>query len=108
AFMALDLRDPVAVEAESSGHNRVSYPLWSIIRYTFPARGSRPGLTLTWYDGGKRPPGGLLDGEEMKASGSLIVGEKGKLYASGDNGGGGRFLGDVTEPKVEYPSSPGH
>src|SRR5207249_6044886 len=55
-YMALDLRDPIAVEAESSGHNKESYPKWSIIRFTFPARGERPGLTLVWYDGGKTPP----------------------------------------------------
>src|SRR5262249_34305369 len=33
-FMALDLREPTAVEAETSGHNKETYPKWSIIRYT--------------------------------------------------------------------------
>src|SRR5436305_12950194 len=55
-FMGLDLRDPLSVEAESSGTNKDSYPKWSIIRYTFAARGERPSLTMTWYDGGKKPP----------------------------------------------------
>src|SRR5207237_5564717 len=32
-FMALDLRNPVSVQAQTSGHNRDSYPSWSIIRY---------------------------------------------------------------------------
>src|SRR5262249_31769655 len=40
-FMALDLREPTAVEAESSGHNKETYPAWSIIRYTFPQRDKR-------------------------------------------------------------------
>src|SRR6267142_368566 len=84
AFMALDLRDPVAVEAENSGHNKDSYPKWSIIRYAFPARGRRPALTLTWYDGGKRPPADLLDGEAPAKSGSLLIGARGKLYSAGD------------------------
>jgi predicted dehydrogenase len=107
-FMALDLREPTAVEAESSGHNKETYPKWSVIRYTFPARGKRPALTMTWYDGGKRPAAELLDGQEPARSGSLIIGSKGKMYAAGDNGGGGKLLGDVKEPKVEYPQSPGH
>ncbi len=108
AFMALELRDPVSVEAETSGHNKETYPKWSVIRYAFPARGERPALTLTWYDGGKRPPAALIGGQEPGGSGSLVIGEKGTLYSGGDNGGGHRLLGDVSEPKVEYPESPGH
>jgi predicted dehydrogenase len=107
-FMALDLRDPTAVEAESSGHNKESYPKWSIIKYTFPTRGQRPGLTMTWYDGGKRPAAELLNGENPATSGSLIIGDKGKLYSPGDGGGGYKLLGDVAELKVETVSSPGH
>jgi predicted dehydrogenase len=108
AFMALDLRDPIAVEAETSGHNKDSYPKWSIIRYTFTARGNRPGLTMTWYDGGKKPPAELLDGQRVPNSGSLVIGEKGKLFSGGDNGGGGRLMGKASEVKVEFPQSPGH
>src|SRR5436305_7305205 len=106
-FMALDLREPTAVEAESSGHNKETYPRWSVIRYTFPARGKRPALTMTWYDGGKRPSAELLDGQGPAKSVSLIVGSKGKLYAGGDSGGGYKLLGDVKEPEVESPQSPG-
>jgi predicted dehydrogenase len=107
-FMALDLRDPIAVEAVSSGHNKVMYPKCSVIKYWFPARGGRPALTLTWYDGGMRPFSDLLGGTETAKSGSLIVGETGALYSPGDNGGGGRFLGSAQEPKVEVEASPGH
>ncbi len=104
-FMALDLRDPTAVEAESAGHNKDSFPKWSVIRYTFPARAGRGPLTLVWYDGGKRPAAELLDGQAPPASGSLMIGAKGKLYSSGDNY---KLLGVSGEPKVEYPESPGH
>jgi predicted dehydrogenase len=107
-FMALDLRDPIAVEATSSGHNKISYPKWSIIKYSFPARDQRPALTLTWYDGGKLPPAELINGEKMEHSGSLIIGEKGKLYSPGDNGTGYKLLGGVEEVKVEVKNSPGH
>jgi predicted dehydrogenase len=108
AFMALDLREPTAVEAETSGHNKETYPKWSVIRYTFPVRGKRPALTMTWYDGGKRPSAELLDGEKPATSGSLIIGSKGKLYAGGDSGYAYKLLGNVKEPEVEYPQSPGH
>jgi predicted dehydrogenase len=109
AFMALDLREPTSVEAESSGHNRDTFPSWSIVRYTFPARGSRPALTLTWYDGGKKPPAELLDGQEPGLNGTLVLGDKGKLCSGGGNNRGGfQILGGGAEPKVEYPESPGH
>jgi predicted dehydrogenase len=107
-FMALDLRDPIAVEAESAGHNKDSFPKWSVIRYSFPARAGRPALTLIWHDGGKRPADEMLAGEKPATSGSLIVGEKGKLYSAGDNGGSYKLLGVSSEPKVDVPSSPGH
>jgi predicted dehydrogenase len=107
-FMALDLRDPIAVEAESAGHNKIMYPKWSIIKYTFPARGERAALTLTWYDGGKKPAKELLGGTEPSSSGSLVIGDKGSIYSPGDNGGGGKFLGAAGQPKVEIASSPGH
>jgi predicted dehydrogenase len=62
-FMALDLRDPTAVVAETSGHNRDSYPKWSIITYDFPANDNRGACKMVWYDGGKKPSPDLIDGE---------------------------------------------
>jgi predicted dehydrogenase len=107
-FAALDLRDPIAVVPESSEHDKDSFPSWSVIRYHFAARGKRPALDLVWYDGGKRPPAELLAGiEKVATSGSLIVGEKGKLYSPGDNGNRCQLMG-VEEVKVEFTESPGH
>jgi len=107
-FMALDLRNPVSVQAQSAGHNHDSYPTWSIIRFEFPATAHRPALTMTWYDGGKRPPQELLEGETFSDSGSLIIGDKGKLYTPGDYGGGGKLIGGVDVGEVKFPESPGH
>ena len=106
-FMALDLRDPVALQAKTSGHNKDSYPKWSIIDYEFAATDARPALKLTWYDGTKKPPAELLPGIELDGSGSLFIGEKGKLYSPGDSGGNGRLIG-VEPIEVDYPESPGH
>ena len=105
-FMGLDLRDPISVQAETSGHNKDSYPKWSIITYQFPANDWRGPLKLVWYDGGKRPPQDLLGGEKMESSGALVIGDKGKMYSPGDYGGG-RLIGcDPVE--VDFPRSPGH
>lgn len=107
-FRALTLRDPISVEAESAGHNRDSYPAWSIIRFQFPARDKRPAVMMTWYDGGKLPPAELFGDAKPGISGSLLIGEKGKLWAGGDNGTGYKLLGVDSEPKVEIVESPGH
>ena len=100
AFMGLDLRDPVSVQAETSGHNRDSFPSWSIITYQFPANDWRPGLKMIWYDGNKLPPEELFEGRPRRGS-SLVIGEKGKLNA-------GEVFGGAEEMDVDFPESPGH
>ena len=67
-FMALDLRDPISVQAETSGHNKDSYPKWSIITFEFPATDKRPAVKVFWYDGGKRPPAGPVRRREDATS----------------------------------------
>ena len=73
-FMGLDLRDPVSVQAETDGHNRDSFPKWSVIDYEFPANDWRGALKMVWYDGGKRPSQDLLGGEKLESSGALVIG----------------------------------
>jgi hypothetical protein len=107
--MALDLRDPVSVTAVTSGHDKDSYPKWSIITYHFAATDKRPAVKMTWYDGGKRPPLELFEGAEIKDSGSLMVGEKGKLFAPDDYAATRILLGDVKEPAdLTIRESPSH
>ena len=108
AYMALDLKNPTSVQAETSGHNKDSYPSWSIIKFEFPANDSRPAIKFTWYDGGKKVNPDLLEGEKLEGSGALIIGSKGKAYSMGDYGGVSKWLGNVDKPKVEYTKSPGH
>lgn len=108
-FMALDLRDPAFVRAQTSGYNRESYPRWSIIKYQFLSTKTRPGLTLTWYDGGKHPALDLLPrGRGLAEGGSLIIGDKGVLYTPGDYGSGGKIHGGVDVGEVHFEESPGH
>ena len=107
-FDALNLRDPLAVTAQTAGHNKETYPGWSIIDFEFPGNEKRGALTLTWYDGGKRPDPKLLGGEKPVASGALIIGDEGTLYATGDYADDYRLLDGLEEPTVEFEKSPGH
>jgi predicted dehydrogenase len=107
AYMGLDLKNPISVQAETSGHNKDSFPSWSIIHFEFPANDWRPAIKFTWYDGGKKVNPDLLEGEELERSGALIIGAKGKAYSKGDYGGVSKWIG-VEKPKAEYPHSPGH
>ena len=137
-YMGLDLKDPTSIVATTSGHNRDSYPAWSVITFEYPAIDWRPALKLFWYDGGKRPGdeffGGLdklqkaLAAKEesqkkdakgkkkskkaatgVARSGCLIIGDKGSMYAPGDYAEQGLFmLGGAKEVEVNPPKSPGH
>lgn len=108
-FMGLNLRDPTSVQARTSGHNKDSYPKWSIINFEFPANDQRSAVKMTWYDGGKKPGKELLDGKQPAVSGALIIGDKGKLYAPGDYAENPlELFGGISEPKVEFVKSPGH
>ena len=112
-YMALNLRDPIAVQAETSGHNGDYYPKWSIINFEFPQLDGRPPVKFIWYDGGKRPSQELFDGETIHSSGCLIIGDKAKLYAPGDyaetnKSYGPHLIGGAEMPEVEWVESPGH
>ena len=55
-FWALDLGCPTAIETISTPFNGVCYPNATTTYYEFPARGDKPPVKLTWYDGGLLPP----------------------------------------------------
>jgi predicted dehydrogenase len=78
-FKALNLGHPASVEACSTRNNGETYPLGVIARFEFPARGDMPPLTLSWYDGGLKPPRpkDLEPGRGIEDV--LYLGEKGTL-----------------------------
>lgn len=88
-YSALDLGVPSSVEASSTPVNNETAPLASKIHYEFPAKGKRPAVKLTWYDGGIRPPRPpqLEDGRAMgnKNGGLLIIGDDGVIMGSDEN-----------------------
>lgn len=113
-FMALNLRDPVSVQATTDGHDKVTFPKWSIITFQFPELNGRAALEFKWYDGGKRPdealfPAGTFnEKKKLSSSGCYVVGDKGSLYAPGDYAENRLEPFGFEIPKVEYPKSPGH
>jgi predicted dehydrogenase len=105
-FKALKLGYPTSVEACSTKLTPEIYPLGVIARYEFPARGDMPPLTLSWYDGGLRPPR-LKDLEPGRGMADVIyVGEKATLM-------GHRLVPETKmkgygRPPKKLPRSPGH
>jgi predicted dehydrogenase len=97
-FHILDLTPPTAFEASTSEIFEETYPKASMVHLDFPASASRPGLRLSWYDGGLKPPrpAGLTDQEAARYfgrgnEGILYVGDKGMILA-GFNGNSPRLL----------------
>jgi predicted dehydrogenase len=84
---ALDLRAPIAVEAEGPPFDPVSCPASCIAHYDYPARGDQPAVKLNWYDSGKQPQiaqtlkiGEKLLGEVFKSA-QLFIGSEGMLVS---------------------------
>jgi predicted dehydrogenase len=130
ANFALQLANPTSVEAQQEGNTEESGPKWSIIRYEFPQRHAVKNLggenvnptdyalgpvSLTWYDGGKKPSAdlmGLAAGEKMPDNGSLFVGDDGVMFCE-TYGEGPRFVGKSKGKVFQKPAetiarAPGH
>ncbi len=93
-FWALELGMPTSVETISTPFNDVCYPNATTVYYEFAARGNKPAVKLTWYDGGLLPPrpvefsdelikdrqGRTVYKEQVNPDGGVMfIGEKGKL-----------------------------
>jgi hypothetical protein len=95
-FNALQLTAPTIIEPNLSHvigmndqvpfqiKNDFSFPMASMVRFKYPANGSRPAVDLCWYDGGMRPriPAELIEADkELPAEGMMFVGTEGKILA---------------------------
>jgi hypothetical protein len=109
AFWALELGPPRAVQATSTHWEpdvaAETYPRASIVRYEFPARGTRPPVKLTWYDGRLLPPipADIEPGRKLPGSGALLVGSKGTIL-HGSHGADGVRL--VPEARMQAYTRP--
>jgi len=114
-YWALNLGAPITVEASSTEMKKETYPLASILRYQFPARGKMPAVKLLWFDGGLKPPrpddlepGRRMGGED---GGVIYYGTKGKLL-HGIYAGNPRLIPETKmqeykRPAKTIPRSPG-
>ncbi len=116
-FKALNLGHPVSVEGSYSmivldGVVKPTldetWPVASIVKFEFPARGSMPPVTITWYDGGIKPmrPEEFEQGREWRPEGVMYIGDKGKMLD-------GRLIPEARMqeykmPPKSLPRSPGH
>ena len=108
-FAALDLGPPASAElVASSGLKPETFPSWSRMKLGFPARGSRGPITLYWYDGGQKPPAGLVAGRKLADNGAIVVGKKGTLSSVEWTGGDWILLPEdqFRDFKLPEPSLP--
>ncbi|MBD3266239.1 gfo/Idh/MocA family oxidoreductase, partial [bacterium] len=98
AFWALDLGSPEYVEATTTHWEEdvasETYPRAAIVRYQFPAKGNRPPVRLTWFDGRLKPPTPdiLSPKVNLGTNGALYIGEDGAIIHGSHGAGGLRIL----------------
>jgi predicted dehydrogenase len=95
-FKALNLGRPATVEASATKLSTETYPLGEIVRFEFPARGNLEPVTLTWYDGGLKPPRPPEFDDDDVLQDVLYIGEKGKLM-------GNRLIPESRMDKYKLP-----
>lgn len=86
AYWGLELGAPTSVELKQiEGASKIAFPKSAIVEYQFPARGNKPPVKLTWYEGGLKPekPAEMGD-RELAKGGQIIVGSKAKVYDGTD------------------------
>jgi hypothetical protein len=105
-FMGLDLGYPTSIQGECGDLNPETYPSWATVVYEFPARGSKPPLKLTWWEGHKTEKGQkvrnipahkVTAGFDLPESGSLVIGHKGMMMSLSDYGSNNEIILDAME-----------
>jgi predicted dehydrogenase len=114
---ALDLKHPETIEAYGAGGvDSEIAPPGAIYYFTFGARGNKPPVKVTWYDGSMMPPRpeGLEPDDQLGAggNGTLFIGTKGMLTCPGWAGAPRLLPGTRNEeyrrPPRTIPRSKGH
>ncbi len=130
-FRALNLEHPASVHASSPvllrGYmdrpnkrrpERVKFdetaPACAMVTWDFPARGNRPAVQLTWYDGGLKPPRPVdfPAGKNLPNSGILFVGDRGAILSAFHGGPSlvlpEKRMREFEPPKPTLPRTAGH
>ncbi|MCL2348456.1 MAG: Gfo/Idh/MocA family oxidoreductase [Planctomycetaceae bacterium] len=105
-YYACDLRNPVSVQAITSGHNGDSFPSRSKIIYEFPANDFRPAVKAIWYDGGNLPDASVFEEagitKKPNISGAIVMGDKGTVYTEDDYCGTCEYIKCEKLPNVTF------
>lgn len=111
AFWALELGAPESVQATTTHWQEdvasETFPRASIVRYQFPARGSRPPVKLIWFDGRLMPPipEELEKDRRIPASGAFLIGDKGCIMHGSHGADGVRIIPEA-KMKAYFPHRP--
>lgn len=89
-FWALELGMPTSVETISTPFNDVCFPNATTTYFEFAARGNKPAVKMTWYDGGLLPP------RPAEFSDEMVADRQGRMVYKDqvDPGGGVMFIGN--------------
>ncbi|MCF7972777.1 MAG: Gfo/Idh/MocA family oxidoreductase [Phycisphaerae bacterium] len=120
-FWALHLGAPTTIEATVTDYDPVAhaetFPAAFTVRYSFPARGAMPPVTLTWFDGDMRPPRPLaLEADRrIPDKGAVVLGDKGTMMYGSHGAGAVAILPQTrmqtyleNRPEKILKRSPGH
>jgi hypothetical protein len=119
-FWTLDLGAPTSVEALApEGYNPATqgetFPAGNVIRFSFPAKGNRASVSLTWYDGNQKPPrpADFDADDKFPDIGALVVGDRAKILYGSHGATAPRIIPDSGNEKFKrspqrYARSPGH
>lgn len=107
-FWALDLKYPTHCHAEGPDVHPETCPMGLKVHYRYPARGDKPGLDLTWYDGNMIPKN--IRGQRVPGAGVMFIGSDGMMFADYS-----RYrlfpqekFADFVPPAETIPASVGH
>jgi predicted dehydrogenase len=119
-FWTLALGAPSSVQAlEPATYDPLkhgeTFPAGNVIEFGFSAKGNRPAVRLTWYDGPQKPPRPAeFDADDkLPDIGALVVGDKGKIVYGSHGAGAPQIIPEPEAGRFErqpkrYPRSPGH
>ncbi len=108
-FWSLDLEAPEFVWYEGEVCNGETFPSSEIIHYKFKkSKYTKGDITMTWYDGGKKPSLDLMklpEGQKLTDNGCLLIGEYGSLLCP--HGGKPQLLPADRFAEVKLEEVPG-
>jgi len=105
-FAVLEPGYPAAVEpVEMKNANDETFPSSCVVKWEFPARGSRAAFVAYWYDAKampKRPPE-LEANRNLPPTGSLFIGAKATILISGDCCESARIIPEAKMQEIGKP-----